>query len=343
MNTVQVNELGEFSGAGAFRYGFRPLWDQKKDTFATNDKGRVLTVNSDGMVRNSLLRKDEWEELDAAVVMAASERLNAIQRLQDLGLVKPLGSIGILTSQWNIGSQMTRATVNLTGQSADDRDLQDYNLKGVPVPVIHKSFAIGERTLEASRRLGEGIDVTNAYEASRVVAEELERMFFSGYDELSLNQDTIYGVTNESNVVTESTSKDFGTISNVIDKFQLMLSGLASDNYFGPFEAWVYKTQYTELTTQFYTDGSGESAYDRMLRIPEIRAIHPADYLSAGEVVLVQMTPNVIDLALHELNMVVEWASGDGLTHNFKVMSIAVPRVKSDYGSHSGICYGTNA
>jgi len=339
--TVQVNSLSEL--AGAARRGFRPLWDQKKQEFATNDQGLVQVVNSHGYVTNSLLRKDEWEALDMAVVQAARTRLNAIQRLQDLGLVHRLDSIGILASQWNVSSEMTRATVNLTGQSAVDRDLSDFLLKGVPVPVIHKGFAVGERTLEASRRLGEGIDVSNAYEASRVVAEELERMFFDGYPDIELNGQNILGVKNEANVNTESTSKDFGTVSNIADKFSLMIDAEATDNFYGPFEFWVYSTQYTELTTQFYSDGSGQTPLQRMMSMRQVSNIHPADYLSAGEIVAVQMTPNVIDLALHSLNTLVEWTSDDGMSHNFKVMTIAVPRVKSTYAGKSGICYGTNA
>lgn len=342
MNNVQINELGEFAGSEGFTCGFRPVWDKRAQSFATNESGLVKIVNSQGLIHNSLLRRGEWEALDAAVASAASERLNAIQRLQDLGLVKNLDSIGILASQWHVSSQVTRATVNLTGQSTDDLDRVDYKLKSVPVPVIHKAFRIGERELAASRRLGEGTDVTNAYEASRVVAEELERMFFVGNSEITLNGQTIYGVTNETNVNTEATSLDFGTISNVTAKFALMLAALASDNMHGPFEVWVAPTQYNQLSTSFYTDGSGESAMQRVLRVSQIRNIWPGDYLTDGTMVMVQMSPNVIDLALHQLNMIVEWSSGDGMTHNFKVMSIAVPRVRSDYESQSGICYGTN-
>lgn len=343
LGQVQINELGQFASESGFQHGFRPLWDKNEKGFATNERGFVQITNNQGIVRNSLLRKDEWEQLDAAVVEASRTRLNAVQRLRDLGLTKTLDSIGILASQWNVSSEVTRAEVNITGQTTQAMDQQDYLLKGVPVPVIHKSFQIGERTLQASRRMGEGIDVTNAYEASRVVAEELERMLFDGNSDIQLNNQTIYGVTNETNVNTEATSYDFGTIDNILSKFKAMLGELDDDNMHGPFEVWVATTQYTELTTSFYSDGSGENAMQRMLRLPQISNIWPGDYLTDGSLVMVQMSPNVIDLALHQLNMVVEWSQGDGMTHNFKVMSVAVPRVKSDYSGNSGICYGTGA
>jgi uncharacterized linocin/CFP29 family protein len=321
--------------------GFFPLRYKDDGSFVTNEAGFVQVQNGNGVVTNSILRKDEWEELDRAVVQAAGERLNAIERLEARNLTHRLGSIGILASQWNVGSQMERATVNLSGQAAASLDLQDYNLKGVPVPVIHKEFTIGERSLVASRRNGEGIDVTNAYQASQVVAEELERIFFSGDSTVQLNGQTIYGVTNETNVNTGS-GTDFGTIANVNTTFTAMVNACAGDNYHGPFEVWIATTQYGQLTTAFYTDGSGESAYERMLRMPQIEMIHPGDYMTDGTIVMVQMTPTVVDLALYEKNMVVEWTSQDGMTHNFKVMTIAVPRVKSDFSSQSGIAYYTS-
>jgi len=339
---MSVQELRDFKAGGGFRNGFTPLMYEDTNEIATNESGYVVVENSMGMRTNSLLRKDEWEALDAAVIEAARTRLIGIERLQTLGLTTNLDSIGITVSQWNTGSQMTRAEVNISGQTMDNRDLQDYNLKGVPVPVIHKAFRIGERTLEASRRLGEGIDVTNAYEASRVVAEELERMLYDGNDDVELNGNNIYGLTTESNVNSGSADGDFDTISNIHPTFTAMINAAQADNYFGPYEVFIYKTQYNEMLDR-YTDGSGETALDGVLRIPDIQAIHSVDYLSDGKIVLVQMTRNVVDLAIHSLNQVVEWTTGDGLTHDFKVMSIAVPRIKSDYEDGSGVVYYTGA
>ena len=115
--------------------------------FVTNEQGFVQVRSGRGLVANSLLRKDEWERLDAAVVQAQSERLNAVARLKELGLVQGIDSIGVTLSQWNTGSQMTRAAVDISGQSAEDRDRVDYLLNSVPVPVIHKEFTIGDSLL----------------------------------------------------------------------------------------------------------------------------------------------------------------------------------------------------
>ncbi len=48
---------------------------------------------------NSLLLKDEWEELDTAIVRAARSKLQLVADLVDMGLTKRLGSIGTMISQ----------------------------------------------------------------------------------------------------------------------------------------------------------------------------------------------------------------------------------------------------
>lgn len=309
----------------------------------TDDGGLVKLLHPrTGLQVNSILRKDEWEELDRAVVQAAAYRMNAIQRLQDLGLVQRLGGPGTLISQWNVVSEMTEASVSVEGVTKADMDQVDHLLKGVTIPVIHKRFDISTRTLDASRRLGDSLDTTNAAAATRVVSEKLEEMFFVGETTVNLNGNPIYGVTTEANVNTGSATGDFGTLSNIYPTFIAMIQAAAADHFHGPFEVWVYSTQYNEMLN-VYTDGSGENALDRVLRIPQITAIHPTDWLSAGQLVMVQMTRDVVDLAMTQMPTLVEWMSPDGMLAHFKVVSIAAPRVKSDYATHSGIVYYTGA
>jgi uncharacterized linocin/CFP29 family protein len=296
------------------------------------------------IVANSLLRKDEWEMLDDAVQIAATGEYNAIPRLNgDPQLRKQLNSAGILVAQYNQGSEMSRAAVSLSGRAAPDFDRQDYNLTGVPVPVIHKEFQIGYRELEASRLYGSGVDTTNAFEASRVVSEELERLWVAGNTNIALNQDILYGVTNEPNINTGAATGDFGTLSNIVPTFRNMIIALAGDNYFGNYEFWVARTQYNEMALNFHSDGTGDSGLTRVLKMPNITAIYPSDWMTAGTLVGIQMTPNVLDFCIHQLNQVIEWTSPDGMAQNFKVMSICAVRVKSDYNSNSGVVYYTGA
>lgn len=329
----------------SFKNAFRPTRDPRT---RVNKRTGEVQFQRGGMWFNSALRKDEWEVLDDVVVEAAGPRTAILNRLP----IKTHDSIGVLMSQWNVSSQMTTADVSLTGRSVGQRDRVDYKLSGVPLPIIYKDFEIGERELEASRRFGGGIDTTTAFEASRVVVEKMADMLYNGDSTVNLNGNTIYGLTNETNVNTGSASGDFGTISNIIPTITAMVTALGGDNYHGPFEVDIANTQYIECSTSYYTDGSGQTAVDRMMNLPMIDAVNDTDQITAGGLVMRQTTRNVLEWAQVEIGgetvngiqiALTEWMSGDGLTHHFKVMAIGAPLVKSDYASQSGVAYYTGA
>lgn len=311
--------------------------------------GAVEIRTPRGMVANSLLRKDEWEELDRAVVEAAKYPLRAVADLRARGLVTRLGGLGSLVSQYNQGSAMTAANVNMTGQAPGDADRVDFKLAGVPVPVIFKRFDIGTRQLEAARRMGDSLDTTHAMEAARVVAEMMETLLIDGGG-FTFNGSTLYGYTNEANRNTDTAANygggDWGTITNVLPTVAGMISAAQGDNKYGPYMLYAYTTQFNQAALAYYTDGSGDTARDRVLKLPGILGFEPLPTLAAGEAVLVQMTREVVDWAEvpeFATPRLIEWASGDGMTGHFKVMAVGAPRVKSHYDGKSGIVHATSA
>lgn len=311
-------------------------------------------VTPRGLMVNSALRKDEWERLDQAVVEAAKQRLVGVGDLIQRELTQPLGSLGVLTSQWNVSSLMTAPTVSMSGASAGDQDRVDFNLKSTPVPVIHKVYQIGARQLAADRLAGNAVDTTNAMEASFVVSEKIEDMLFNGVSNFQFNGDSIFGYTTETNVNSDTASNfgggDWGTAGNPEDTVAGMINTLGgTDKYYGPYGVYVAPTQYYEAANNFNTDGSGDTGLDRIMRLSGVEFVHIAPALSDGEVVVVQLTRNVIDIAGIEIDSAeamvqnVEWTSPDGMTSYFKVFAVVTPRPKSDYDGNSGIAYATGA
>ena len=128
-----------------------------------------------------------------------------------------------------------------------------------------------------------------------------------------------------------------------------MINAAAADNYHGPFELDIATTQYNECLAH-YTDGSGQMALDRILQLPQISAVNPSDQLAAGSLVLRGISRETVEWAQINLTgepalsiVVMEWASGDGMAHNFKVMAIGAPRVKADYNGNSAVVHYTGA
>ena len=326
--------------------GFRINGRQRHQTQVWNSKL--------GIWMNSLLLKDEWEELDTAIVRAANSRLRLIGDLARLGLVKRLGGIGTMISQWNQASAMDAANVSMDGRSQGDADRVDYKLSAVPVPVIFKPYHFGSRELASSRNSGDAIETGHAQAAARVVVEKLEAIGVNGLSGFQFNSQLIYGLTNHPDRNTGSGS-DWGTVGNVLTTVQAMISAAETDNHFGPYHLYAARTQFNQAKNLFFTDGSGDTPYDRVMRMSGMQGFFPLDDLADGTCVLVQMDPEVIDLAfvpgfgfgnpdetgVTPINGVtnLEWMSGDGMATYHKALTIAVPRVKSRYDGKSGIVH----
>lgn len=296
-----------------------------------------------GLVAHAaLLRKDEWEELDTRLVQEARQRLVGIADLNAAGLTMPLGGLGTLVSQFEKVGDLTEADVNMSGATAGNKDTVDFDLVGVPVPIIHKDFEINIRRLLASRRLGDGLDTTQISIATRRVADKLEEILFNGQD-ITVQGGTIFGYRTHPDRNTGTAVGDFGTIVNIFPTVNNMVIAAEADNYFSPYTLYVSKIQFSEMRAVF-NDGSGQSAMVRILEnIPTITSIKAADVIPDGELVLVTMLPDVVDLAIAQDITVVQWDQMGGMISQFKVMTAQVPRVKSDRRGRSGIVHFTGA
>lgn len=298
-------------------------------------------MKANGMAVNALLRKNEWEVIDQTVVDIARTRLVGIADLRQRGLVQNLGGLGSIVSTYETISDMSDANISMDGTTAGDEDTVAYTPVSVPVPIIHKDFRISLRRLLASRNIGDALDVTQVATATRKVAEQLESILFNGLS-FAVDGSSVYGYTTHPNRNTGSAS-DFGTSANVFTSINAMVSAAEADGFYGPYVLYVASTQYGEMRIP-YTDGSGQSPMTRVLELmPQIEAIQRSYSLAAGNVVLVNMSRETVDLALAQDITAVEWNTMGGMVSHFKVMTAAIPRVKADNSGASGIVHYTGA
>ena len=315
-----------------------------------NKRTGVVTLRrADGLRVNSLLRKDEWEEMDRQINEAMRHELRGVSDLQAAGLTNTVG-LGTLVSQWQTGSRMSPATINMTGQSVGERDRLEFDLHGVPVPIVFKEFSIGRRQLEATRRLGNQLDFTHAQEATYSVAETLENMLFNGAD-LVFNGVTIYGYTNHPGRVAD-TATNFGggawtgtggTLDNVTDTVAGMINALNLYKYYGPFVLYLSTTQYNAIGNTWFTDGSDTTPLDRILRMPQVQDVRelPEETLPNGNGLLVALRRTVIDWTQAMSIQSMEWMAHDNMSQNFKVMTAATPRLKTQSHGKVGVAHVT--
>lgn len=298
-----------------------------------------LNVNS--LRTNALLRKDEWKRLDDAVVNIARGRLVGIQDLQSAGLTRDLGGLGVLIAEYEKVGDMEPAEQSLAGVTEGEEDIPDYTLAGVPVPITHKDFRVNIRHLEASRTRGQSIDVTAAEIAARRVAEKLEDTLFNGSD-IRIGSSTLPGYTTFTDRITGALTAAWSagatTGQQIVDDVNAMITALEAKYFTGPFVLYV-PTGYLSKLREDYITNYPKTIMQRLLEIDNLQAVRSTIKLTGNNVVMVQLTSDVVDLPVAQDITTVEWDQKGGLQTHFKVMAAMAPRLKSDANGATGIAH----
>jgi uncharacterized linocin/CFP29 family protein len=316
-----------------------------EDSIAFLNAANARPVVED-MQRNALLRRYEWEEIDAAVIRVAKTGLNAVQDLLDRGLRHNLGGLGTLSSVQEQMSDITEANVDMAAETAGEEDLPKYSPLVWPVPVIHKDFRINIRTLEASRRLGDGLDVSGVELATRRVLEVAEEMLMLGSHMPKVGTSQGQGYANKTGRISDTATNfgggDFGVWGNGYKTIAGMINALAAKGFAGPFGVYVSRIQYGQLVTSINQYGGSELNSIRE-GIPGIAFIKPSDDLSDGNVIVVSLQSDVVDFAIAQDLTVVQWQELGGMIQRYKVMLVGTPRVKGDAAGNVGVAHATGA
>lgn len=313
-----------------------------------DDQGRTCVINAEGKAQpianaTALLRYDEWKDIDRVIIEVAVDRLVGIADLMGKGLIHNLGSIGNVISMWERQSDITGASVSMSGIARGEKDTPEFDTAQVPVPVVFKDFEVNARRLEASRKFGASLDVTMPALAARVVSEKSEDMLFAG-NAIQVDGSTIYGYTTHPDRNTVDMTKVWTdatkTGANILADVQGMLAAARADKKFGPFTLYI-PGEYEGKLDDDYDPASGDTRTirQRLLALSGIQDIVVADRLANHNVILVQMTRDVVDLAMAQDITTVQWQVYGGLQEEFKVMAVWAPRVKSDYDGNCGVVH----
>jgi len=297
------------------------------------------------------LRRDEWKTLDETVLKIAESRLGGIQDLVSAGLVYNIGNgMGSTVLEWHDVSDAITAVATMDGVSRGNNDRQVYQTNYLPLPIIHADYEINSRVLAASRSLGQALDVGMAERAARKVNLLLEQMLFTNTtyawgtaDDRSRN--SIYSYINhpDRNLVTLSTYGAWDasgtTGAEILASVLAMKQASIADHFYGPWKIYIPTAYETVLDGDYDTTTPGTTIRERILKIAGITGISVVDTLTAANVVLVQMTSDVVRLVQGMGLQNVEWQSEGKFLTNYKVMTIQVPQIRSDQEGHSGIVH----
>lgn len=319
--------------AGAFGEGLNYFMQNE-------EKRKEIAANA------TTLEEDEWRTLTDRMVEVYRSELVGIGDLQSAGLTRDI-SLATKVDLWQKMSEMTGAEVSMDGETESEEDRMTYSTEGVPVPIVHKDFRIGERDLMTSRQLNNDLRTDMIADSTRAVVETLEDILFYGWNpQVTDDRDSfeLYGYTSHPDRNTY-TGSDWGTADNIRDDIVGMLDLLDEDNRSGG-GFWMYLApeEWRNFRSAVDPDGDGNLTVRERVQNEfdmEIGAIRRTDRLQNGEAVMVDPRQDVVELAQAEDVQTVEWQSGSGMTNHFKVMGAMAPEVKSDSKGQSGVVHTT--
>jgi len=294
-------------------------------------------------VDNATLQRDEWKQLDDAVLKISEERLGGIQDLIDNGLTFDLGNaMGTTVLEWHDISDAMEASLTMDGVTRGKGDRPNYGTHYLPIPIIHVDYEINARVLEASRKLGNPLDTTSAERAARKVNEKLEEMLFTDIS-YSFGGGAIKSYLNfaDRNQVslTENWDASGKTAAEILaDVLNLKQASIDAYHY-GPWMLYIPTAYETTLDGDYDATTPGTTIRERILKIAGIKGIKVIDKLTANNVLLVQMTTDVVRLVRGLGIQNIEWQTEGKFITKYKVLTIQVPQIRSDQDGKCGIVH----
>lgn len=359
MNGVQIDVLtmnGQgFAGVGSVA---QRLLSNKMNPAALrpwigNDGRAYVLMNNNGkevavpIANAATLRKDEWLQYDQAVIREARIRLNGIQDLQSRGLTYSLNGMAKTVLESEKLGEFTEAELSMDGINKTQGDRPVFGADYLPLPIISKDFFLNARVLAVSRQTGETLDVTSAELATRQVVEKAEDILFNGSSTYKFGPSgsVLYGYTDFPSRNTGSLRGEWdasGTtgaeiVADVLDMKQAAIG----DRMYGPYVLYVPTEYETKLDEDYSTSKGDITIRQRILQIQGIQDVKISDSLTAGNVLLVQMTSDVVRLINGMEVTPVEWQEQGGMIFHYKVMCIKVPQIRATSAGRCGIVHYT--
>ena len=319
-----------------FRNAAGGRWAGEQFLKAVNE-GRPITASE--LRTCDTLRKDEWKSFDETLVEEGTIRLRGVANLMAAGLTEPIANaFGKTVHEWEDINDMEDAVVSMDGLARGDDDRQEFSLNSLPLPITHKDFNIGIRTLEASRTRGEPLNTTQARTAGRKVFEQFENMLYQGATGV-FNGLNIYGFTDHPDRNTGGYSgANWATASgaDMVADIKAAFQSLETAQFYGPYWMDIPTGYGIELIDDFKTE-SDRTISERLQAIPGLDRITVVDQLPANEIVIYQPTSDVVTWAMGEEVQTVQWDLYGGFQIAFKVLGIQVPIIKSTSSGASGV------
>lgn len=289
---------------------------------------------------------------DKTLLKIGTRRLTLVKDLVANGQVKPISDpLGTMTIYQEKINRTGNAQMSMVPRPRQQNRLPDREGVTIPIYFTTEDFSISARELRASQRAGAAIDTSNLEDALLSVNETIENAAWNGPG-IAVGGNNVYGVLNhpDVNLFQFGTSGELWSATghdgnDIVQDTLGMIQMLHDAKRYGPYNLYVPTAVMIKLNEDYSTVKGEGTILDRLQKITvgdeRPLRVRVADFLPAGNVVLMEMSNSVMDMVIGQEPTILSWdRDGSGMDRDFMVMACVVPRVKSDYADNSGIVVG---
>jgi hypothetical protein len=163
------------------------------------------------------------------------------------------------------------------------------------------------------------------------------------YGEKDTNlRNSIYSYVNfpDRNIGSLTAAWTSATAAQIVADVIAMKAKSLADLHYGPWVLYIPATYETVMDQDFdTTTATGRTIRKRILEIDGITAVKVADTLATNNVLLVEMRPETVRLVRGLPLQTIQWKEEGFLINKFKVITLDVPQIRSDYNGRCGLVH----
>lgn len=320
---INVNQRNQYTGMPLLGPDGKPL-------------KKVITTNAP----TTLLEQD-WKLIDRKVQFAVLQRLKL---WGDVFATNPYvipNGYGTIAVTHNTAVRNATAMISMDPVRRGRRSRPIMEAGVIPLPCIHSDGDFTSREIAVTANNPQmRVDTSGIESAARAVAETVEHLIV-GDSTYTYAGGTIYGVRNHPNRFTKVLTAPTGTNGGTtLGEVAAMVQTLKDNFFYGPYIAY-YSNAWQQYFARDYTTTYSQSLFQRLQQgLPDISAWRNLDFLTGYQIILVQMTSDVIEAIQGMAITTVQWEEQGGFEQCFKVLCIQLPRIRANAYGHTGINHG---
>ncbi|MDW8237022.1 MAG: family 1 encapsulin nanocompartment shell protein [Aquificaceae bacterium] len=261
----------------------------------------------------SPLTEEEWKDLEEAIYETGRQVLVCRRFLRLIGPIGP----GHQVVSFDVLSNFEIGACELTPNKQESEPIKSVKKKHVPLPTIHKSFAINWRDLEYVRQFSLPIDTSVARACAVATALAEDSLIIHGNKELGIE-----GFLNVEGHQTMSMS-DWEVVGNAFSDIANGISRLVERGFYGPYYLILNPKEYVKLNRVYHNTGILEIEQVRKL----VKEVYQTPIMPEKKAILINATPADVDLVVG-IDMSLLYIESTNMNHHFRVLEMVLPRIK---------------